>query len=136
MLCKQILGLDQPNGRLHLCEKVLIARRNDKHCASIVALTIVVVSASFESIQKPRVGTPDDARQTLGCQCQMALLPGHGLTCTNASSGHILSGRRAAVDVFAVHTAAYPGDDEFPIEHKPKDKENIEKSEKMMGQSP
>ena len=76
MLCKQILGLDQPNGRLRLCEKILIAARNDWHSAGIIALTIVVVSASGKSDQKPRFGTPDDARQTLGNWCQKALLPG------------------------------------------------------------
>ena len=42
--------------------KVLIAARNDWHSAGIIALTIVVVSASGKSDQKPRFGTPDDAR--------------------------------------------------------------------------
>ena len=57
-------------------------------------------------------------------------------TCTYARSDHILSGHCAAVDVFAVHTAAYPWEDGLLIDHKSKDKENIEKSEKMMGKKP
>ena len=57
-------------------------------------------------------------------------------TCTNASSNHPPSSRRAAVDAFAVHTAADSRVDEIPIDNESKDEKNIEKSEKMMEKSP